>query len=111
MLTSASIYVFLLYNTGQPISYLPCHLWGQSPFYHFLSFFRCVSSDCYTAKCFTDRKIQEQRRIWLSSFMIITFVDLSFVHAQIIRAWVKCMKPWNMQANTVRLFFRCPCFT
>lgn len=43
--------------------------------------------------------------------MIIALSSLSFVHAQVIRAWVKCMRPWNMQTNMFKLFWRCPYFT
>jgi hypothetical protein len=48
---------------------------------------------------------------FVSSIMIITLSSLSFVHAQIIRAWVKCMRTWHTQTSLFKLFWRCPCFT
>jgi hypothetical protein len=59
---------------------------------------------------FIDLKMQEQRSILFSSFIIIAFAGLSFIHAQIIRAWVICMRPWRrMDTSTFKSFWHYPC--
>ena len=81
----------------------------RSPFYHFPSLFRCVQL-CFTCRaCFIDRTMQEQSSILFSSFIIIAFAGLSFIHAQIIRAWVICMRPWRMDTSTFESFWHYPC--
>lgn len=60
-----------------------------------------------------ERKMQEQRSILFSSFIVIAFAVLSFIHAQIIRAWIICMRPWRMDTGTFKSFWHslCPAAT
>jgi hypothetical protein len=55
--------------------------------------------------------MQEHHNALFSSYMIISLASLSFVHAQIIRAWVICMRPWHMQTSIFKLFWRNPDLT
>lgn len=64
----------------------------------------------YTVHTF-DNKHRSTAALCFLHFVIIALFSLSFIHAQIIRAWVKCMRPWNMQPNMFTLFWRCPRFT
>lgn len=74
------------------------------------SLFSGASQLCSTyCVCIIDRKMQEQRSILFSSFIIIAFAGLSFIHAQIIRAWVICMRPWRMDTSTFKSFWQYPC--
>lgn len=55
--------------------------------------------------------MQEHHRAFILSYMILNLASLSFVHAQIIRAWVICMRPWHTQTITFKSFWRIPDLT
>lgn len=75
-------------------------------FHLFSGAFQLCSTCCVY---YIDRKMQEQRSILFSSFIIIAFAGLSFIHAQIIRAWVICMRPWRMDTSPFKSFWHYPC--
>ena len=56
-------------------------------------------------------KMQEHYSAFILSYMILSLASLSFVHAQIIRAWVICMKPCCTQISTYKMFWREPDLT
>lgn len=55
--------------------------------------------------------MQEHYSAFILSYMILSLASLSFVHAQIIRAWVICMKPCCTQISTYKMFWREPDLT
>ncbi|OJJ42054.1 hypothetical protein ASPZODRAFT_1668563 [Penicilliopsis zonata CBS 506.65] len=71
---------------------------------HMISAFSCLG-----AVIILSLSVSFPRSILLSSFIIIAFIGLSLIHAQIIRAWVICIRPWHMDTSAFKSFWHYPC--